>query len=106
MTTDTTYWETAEQNRSNNLSFDQLVQDISDLGISLSGSDKNELREFYLGGAEAINNRFSPDQYFRRLEYATGQLLNQIRYAGIKEINNFNSFRDFLRSLCPLDPFC
>ena len=95
-----------EMSRLNNQNFTDLVSAITQLGFSLSATDRTDLRVFYETGTEKLSDTVDGEEYGDRLSYATGQLIDKIRYEGVQQAGLFSSFRDFLRSLCPIDPFC
>jgi hypothetical protein len=96
-----------EMSRINNQNFQDLTAAITDLGIHLSGDDLSDLYVFYHHGTIALNEKAEHEkQYSDLLSYATGQLIDKIRYSGVQNTRAFSRFGDFLRSLCPIDPFC
>jgi hypothetical protein len=86
--------------------FSGLLSAVTAYGYELSSSDTKELESFFARGAEKLRKTTEEENYEEALSFATGQLANRFSYHEPSEANNFATFRDFLRSFCPLDPFC
>jgi hypothetical protein len=95
-----------EMSRLNNQQFNLLVESLESVGFTLSATDQQDLQQFYEGGTKRLSQEVPGEEYGDRLSYATGQLVDKLTYRGAANVPQFGSFRDFLRSFCPLDPFC
>jgi hypothetical protein len=100
-----TLLDPVEMSRLNTQNFNLLVQSLAEVGFDLSATDQQALRQFYDRGTQRLRE-LPAEQYEDRLSYATGELVNALTYRGAADVLQFGSFRDFLRSFCPLDPFC
>lgn len=98
--------DTQELSRINQQNFNDLVASINEYGYNLRSGDIDELRVFFDRGAEQLKTREPIENYEDLLSFATGQLANKFAFSTPAEMARFSSFRDFLRSFCPLDPFC
>jgi len=98
--------DTRELSRINQQNFNDLVASINEYGYNLSPMDIDELRVFFEQGAERLKTREAEENYADVLSFATGQLSNKFAFSTPAEMLRFGNFRDFLRSFCPIDPFC
>lgn len=98
--------DTEDLTRLNQSYFNDLVGSVTELGFVLSPNDVDQLRKFYDQGAARLRQNAAIENYEDLLSYATGQLVNRFSFSSPAELLRFDSFRDFLRSFCPLDPWC
>lgn len=98
--------DTLELSQVNQYQFSNLVDSISQYDYHLSPHDLIELRAFFDKGTDRLKRTVLAENYEDILSYATGQLANKFAFSTPAEMRAFGSFRDFLRSFCPLDPFC
>ncbi|MXV14527.1 hypothetical protein [Hufsiella ginkgonis] len=95
-----------EMEKSDRLSFDGMIESLEYRDLKLSANEIFELRNFYTSGtARLADDSADFENYKDLLSFHTGELVDSI-FIRKADIPKFGSFRDFLRSLCPIYPFC
>jgi hypothetical protein len=102
----TTTWPTQELTELTNRAYNQLVTSITDLGYVLSDDNLQDLRVFYETGIKKLKETAPEENFEDLLSFSTGQLVDKFVLSDPSEIALFDSFKGFLRSFCPIDPFC